>query len=405
MTLHRYPQRSVAIPTARDREIIEQNTPLAFLFCTSRSGTMLLQTMLDGHPELLHVPTFFKFFDFIASIPSYSTMSRRAIADAFVSYPAHAHLLNTERSHLFRGRLGHDMTATVVIDGIALAEALESLLPPEGATARQILFAIIMAFNWCLARPLTRARIALAHIHHGDWLWCENEVERYNLLPTPLVGNGIDILRPDKLIITVRNPVETIESLERLANAQGLAPEKAENQFDIYMRLYCQDWRRHDLIQSDGIAARIVRLEDMRASCRGVMRQLTEWLSIDSSFSGLTEATAYGLPWHSDIFSPPSTSPRPQAPLRELDLGNPDHALVFLAARQQLVSHGYLASATATSPQALRQARWSMRHGTPARQYWNLPSESSWHIQQQMRRQLLRAFARKRTALPPPTKT
>ena len=41
--------------------------PIAQLIVAGRSGSALIHAYLDGHPEVLHIPHTFKFFDFVAA--------------------------------------------------------------------------------------------------------------------------------------------------------------------------------------------------------------------------------------------------------------------------------------------------------------------------------------------------
>jgi hypothetical protein len=315
--------------------------PFAVLFCTSRSGVTLLHTLLDGHPEVLQIPTYCKLYDFFAEYPGILEAPEKAI-QAFVAYPNHDHMFDTDLSvFMHRGRIGVDGSARVVVSKAAFSTAAISLLGSGPISPRDFAVAVVVAYCWCLGQDLDRAKVVVIQIHHGDWLFSKQLVESWNLSPASPERDGIEVLRPDKALASVRNPVETLESLEQFVSKTAV-PAECESNLERCIRLYIQDVLRHELCRSAGIPLQVSRLEDLRCQTRQEMNRIAEWLGVEPDHPQLLTPTAYGLPWYGDPFSTPSATPKPQPPIKPLSPTDPDHALVLLTVGRILAPLGYV---------------------------------------------------------------
>ncbi|MDD5757813.1 MAG: hypothetical protein PHI06_01885 [Desulfobulbaceae bacterium] len=314
--------------------------PLIQLIICGRSGSMLLHALLDGHPEILHIPHTFKFYDFVAANPNLSEMSGLAIADAFVAHPTHHSLFDSQASVLLRGRLGRNMDDRVVVETSKFREVMAKLLPGPGHEARRILFAAILAHAWCQGQQFSMAKVVFMHLHHGDWLWPNALVETCNLSSNSL-GRGGDILSPDKIIVSVRNPADQIRSLERFVPLAVSNVAEHRAWFERYLQILAQDWRRIDLARAAGISLRIVKLEDLRSYMHKELDDLACWMGVTPSVDCMNYPTAFGLPWWGDIYSTPSLSPNPPAPIAAPSAFNADHRFLYSAAGKTIASLRY----------------------------------------------------------------
>lgn len=301
---------------------------------------MLLHSLLDGHPEILHIPHTFKFYDFVAATPGLSEMTGAEIADAFVKYPSHLPLFDSQESVLLRGRLGANMDDRVVIDRAAFCEGMAKLLPGKMHSARQVFFAAVYVHAWCQGQSVSHARVVLMHLHHGDWLWPGALVETCNISSASAI-KGIDILRPDKLIVSVRNPADQIRSLERFVPLAVSDVVERQVWFERYLKLLAQDWKRIELARASGISLRIVKLEDLRSRLQQELDDLACWMGIAPSVFAMNYATVFGLPWWGDIYSNPSQLPNSPEPIASPSALNPDHLFLYSAIGEIIASMKY----------------------------------------------------------------
>lgn len=339
MALIKYPASVRPLPGRDDLDRVAR-LPLIQLMICGRSGSMLLHALLDGHPEILHIPHTFKFYDFVAATPNLGEMSGAAIADAFVAHPTHHPLFDSQKSVLLRGRLGHNMDDRVVIETDTFCEVMTKLLPGQGHDARRIFFAAVLAHAWCQGQLVRQAKVVFMHLHHGDWLWSDALTETSNLSPN-LSGTGVDILAPDKIVVTARNPVEQICSLERFVNTAVTDDAERKIWFERYLRMLVQDWKRLELVKAAGIPLRVVRLEDLRSRTRQELDDLARWMGINTSISSIDNPTVFGLPWWGDIYSTPSLSPNPPEPIASPSALNADHLFLYASVGETIASMKY----------------------------------------------------------------
>jgi hypothetical protein len=324
-------------PTELDER---QHMPIAFLIVVSRSGSMLLQTLLDRNRAILQWPHTFKYFDFLATCDGYPQLDGRTVGRRFVEFPGHASLFDSSESVLLGGRLGPDMKAVVRIDRDEFVEAMASISPGPIGNARRLLIAIHLAMRNCLGDDSAGARTLLVHVHHGDWLWADEVVERCNVT-APAGFRGVDHLHPDRVIITVRDPGDTIDSLWKFtAKATGGAAER-ELWFERYLRLLIQDWLRVARCERDGIPTCVVRLEDLRRDLKSEIARVCSFLEVAPALEDRAVPTAYGLEWWGDIYTSPRLEPGAPAPVAEPRWSDAEQVYVQLGAGCVSEAFGY----------------------------------------------------------------
>ena len=102
--------------------------PIAQLIVAGRSGSMLIHAYLDGHPEVLHVPHTFKYFDFVAANPDLLSLTPAALGQRFVESPLTPFLFDSAKSVLVGGRLGPEMNVYLEVDRRRFVEVFASLM-------------------------------------------------------------------------------------------------------------------------------------------------------------------------------------------------------------------------------------------------------------------------------------
>ena len=96
-------------PFRSERHHIESAAGLTVAEIAESAGTgesRYMHAFLDGHPEVLHVPHTFKFYDFVAANPELLNAEPRVVAERFAGSPMVASLFDSSRSVIIGGRLG-----------------------------------------------------------------------------------------------------------------------------------------------------------------------------------------------------------------------------------------------------------------------------------------------------------
>jgi hypothetical protein len=314
--------------------------PLVQLVVCGRSGSMLVQAFLDGCPSVLQVPHTFKFYDFAAACGDFEVLAPETVAKAFVNHPSHAALFDSDCSVLLGGRLGEQKNARVLMDADAFTTAMAGLLGNGPVTPKAALFAALAAFGWCRGQDLSAVQVLLVHLHHGDWHWASFLADGSNISARPL-RNWITGLAPDRVVVTLRNPMDQIRSCRSFVPRAVEAPSERGVWYERYLRLLAQDWLRLELYKAAGVALRTVRLEDLRKDKDRTINGLMGWLNLPPCPEALAEPTIYGLPWWGDIYTPPKKNVNSPTPMAYPSAADPDAAFLYAAAPGVAAAHGY----------------------------------------------------------------
>jgi hypothetical protein len=334
----RLPNSERPLPTPADLDRVME-LPLYQLFVVGRSGSGLIHAYLDGHPDVIHVPHLFKFFDFVVQHDGILERDPEAIVDAFSGWQPIEDLFDSARSVIIGGRLGDGMSTFVVIDKSSFRSAfLSSVAGRHQLDARRVFRAIVLAFAWCIGQPVKTARIVFQHLHHGDWLWPDRLIERYNV-PKPPARALRDAMRPVGYVLSVREPQEAARSVWSYAEKLGYDDSGVIAAKERYFRLLLQDWDRLRLLTRAGVNAKVVRIEDLRRDARGVMADCARWMGIDDSYAGLGKLTYFGFDWYGDIFT--KASREIQSESQQVALCWQDRLLIDVLVGDEVARRGY----------------------------------------------------------------
>jgi hypothetical protein len=332
-----FPTTPRALPTPADLDRISR-LPLVQMFVVGRSGSGLVHAFLDGHPEVLHVPHTFKFYDFVAANPDLLSAEPRVVAERFSGSPLVASLFDSSRSVIIGGRLGPGMQTFVRVDEGRFCEAFASAMTEPAGTWRRLFAGILVAYGWAIGQDLTRARVMFHHVHHGDWLWPERLIEQANA-PATLPSPPADVLKADKFVVSLREPHDACMAYIRFIDGQKLGDPSRLNFQEQFTRLLLQDWDRLTFLERSGANTFVARLEDLRNDSAGVMCRCADWLGIDSSEAALLGLTYYGYEWFGDIYTPPSSTVHSVRPKPSLDWQ--DRWLCDAVLARPAEAHGY----------------------------------------------------------------
>lgn len=170
---------------------------------------MLLQSYLDGHPEILQDPGIFRFYDLRADHPELLEVAPSAAAVSIADYPNHARIFDTTGTVDGLGHLGPDHDTSVTVSRDAFASCLASLIASMderswGALRR----ATTLAYSWAAGLSWRDVYVIVQHLHHGDWLIPESVIDDFNLMDRTGRDVGQSDPLPDHLFVTRRSGLE-----------------------------------------------------------------------------------------------------------------------------------------------------------------------------------------------------
>jgi hypothetical protein len=264
------------------------------LVTTGRTGSDFLQSLLDGHPEVL---TFNGSLPFYADFLPHSACARAgsfAIEDMLQEFVGC--YINRFKSRYDtaerKDRLGRDQNESLDIDTHAFLDHAARLLDGQEPTPRNALLAIYGAYHLCLGRDVLTTKVLFHHAHRFD------EMERF-LRDFPRAS----------VIVTTRDPRANFVSV--VEHGRELLTYR-DSQKHVY---HCLN---HILADSTpcaalGVKYAAVRLEDLPRE--SALRACAEWMGISYAPSML-ESTWGGLQWWGDRLSPKPIAPAAWAPTR-----------------------------------------------------------------------------------------
>ncbi len=296
-----------ALPAITDEEIIvdgtEQKTPcltelphdLVALVYFGRSGTGLLHSLIDGHPEISTLPSQYmrgyfnaREWNKIATdgwrhLPERFADKYAVLFDASSSDPVPSRLGETGISMGVKEGMttvGKNRNETLSLNRVKFNSEALRLLAEHDKVDPGLFFKIVHAAYERVLGSKTEKNTVLYHIHNPDE-YAELNFLRY-------VPNA-------RFIMMIREPVQSCESSIR-------EPFRKNDYGDVALRiifmLFAIDqvsFRRHDSVG--------VRLEDLKRQPKQTMKALCAWLGIKETPS-LYKMTAQGKKWWGDPTSP-----------------------------------------------------------------------------------------------------
>jgi hypothetical protein len=258
-----------------------ENLPSVSILTTGRTGSDLLNSLLDSHPQVLTLTTHFLVYsEFFNNSICFNAKNPRAsdIADEFIG--KYIYKLSTIYD-IQEGmdRLGIEYNESLTISSHDFKSHFLEFLSQRPLTTKNILIAIYGSYNLCLGRDIAASKILVLHPHlrHELRLLC-------NDFPNT------------SAIFTVRDPRANFVSL--IINFRNYYRQN-DNQQHVYGAL--------ETILDDANIARELKLKHIAMRIEDMlnpdsMQSLAQWIGIDFSDS-LLESTWGGLEWHGDRLS------------------------------------------------------------------------------------------------------
>ncbi len=266
--------------------------PVAII-TTGRTGSDFLQSLLDGHPQVLTFNGAFMFYvDFVArslTLRHPDPCAEDAI-DEFIG-----HYIDRLRSRYDvaerKDALGDGSQALSLSIQAFRGYALD-LLSDEPVTPKLALLAMYGAYHLSLGRDLSATSILLHHAHRVD----------------ELQGFMRDFPHP-RVLVTVRDPrASFVAGIEH--GWEQFPHRDTQQHLASYLRALLEDV---EPVKRLGLTYLTVRLEDLPSE--GTMRQLASRLGLDYEPS-LLASTWGGLRWYGDRLSPKPIQSLPWTPTR-----------------------------------------------------------------------------------------
>lgn len=257
------------------------------------SGTLFMQSLLDGHPQILSTPARYmrQFYDFWFRVESRISDPKK-LTRQFMDF--HRYWFEPAQAIKSDGlqALGQSKDKAAFIQPFEFAAILLRYLNHiETLTSKQLLIAVNLAYNEALGRDTSGSKLII-----------------FPLLSLPIrFQNGQGIIQdfPElKVLHMIREPLKTLGSSIKTIISDNIAGGPTENALAQILCDHMQQWYPNDFKaygsethpetqprQSMGL-----RLEDLHQKPEETLQALCHWLSIDWHDS-LLSSTFNDLKW------------------------------------------------------------------------------------------------------------
>ncbi|MBT3821911.1 MAG: tetratricopeptide repeat protein [Nitrospinaceae bacterium] len=275
------------------------------LFHFGRSGTGLLHSLIDGHPEISTLPSIYLRGFFNDGVwEKISAAGWRALparfADEFAvlfdansakttpGFPGEDSLLLGKKEGM--ANVGENRNESLLLDRERFCFEATQLMAQFEKIDQKLFFRIIHAVFEKLLGTKTRKDTIFYHIH--------NPVDSTKL-------NFIRHAPEARIIMMVREPIQCCESWVRISFNENNYSNVVQK---IITMLFAVDQIMFRMQDSVGI-----RLEDLKTQPQKTLRALCGWLGVEEAPS-LYEMTAQGKKWWGDPTSPDYDGQKPPSP-------------------------------------------------------------------------------------------
>jgi hypothetical protein len=256
-----------------------------------RSGSMLLASYLDGHDDVLTLPTLLSqpIYDFFERYQSLSLWEK------LVAYPFFASEWNRDRVGsdvlFFQGKF--PVTASEYYAAVSATFEVYRSWPSEFLESRRVFFRFLhVAYNLALGRRPGTPQPLMVYAQHT---WDEVAAKRF-----------VEDFPECRLVHTVRDPISGFDrffqaQFQPAGSDRGLAtkPSQFDRPFSVPFHITTPLYVMRSLLKTDGLHAgmetrtRAIRFEDLHCDTKGTMSQLVDWLGLpfqdallESTFNG-----------------------------------------------------------------------------------------------------------------------
>jgi len=250
------------------------------ILTTGRTGTDLLQSLMDSHPEILILPGSLFYHDFWKKSMCVNTDSFQIedFLDEFIG----KHIEKFKSKYDYQERrdtLGENYDKSINIDLQAFKTHVIHLLKNKPVNSKNSMIAIYTAYAMCLNQDISKKKLLIHHLHH------------FEKLP--------DFLKDfpeSQLICMTRDPRSNfVSGIEHWWKYNPNTKQGSHLYF--YIKRIFIDATTLEQYPND---YRVIRIEDLGNEV--VLNQMCKWLEIKYD-KCLKKTTWTGLSWHGDRLS------------------------------------------------------------------------------------------------------
>ncbi len=275
-------------------QIENERIQVCFLFAVGRSGSVLLQSFIDNHSEVLMLPQILDYYSFnerLSQCKNYIELINLFISDIYMKNRAFSHNLGENRDEVF------DKQEQVFAQTI-----LKTLEKLKTVNRKSFLLAIHYSYAVIKNIDLSKIKAIVIHQHNTRSFLFFNVMNLFNTSDSPgfikiakdifLKKSFIELITDDfpgsKFIATVRNPYDLLTSFLKSAKKETINFELFYN--DLYVTSFCF----YDLANLKNI--KYFKFEDMHKNTLSEMQSLALYLGITFSET-LLKSTIDGKLW------------------------------------------------------------------------------------------------------------
>jgi len=254
--------------------------PSCALLTTGRTGTDLLQSLFDSHPEVLtfNGSLFFHSFWNDSMCVKACNFEAGDLIDEFIG--KHIEKLKTKYDKQERkDQLGDGRNQCIDIDLGRFRNEAVGLLNGREINSKIAMLAIYGAYCLCINQDIEEKKILFHHIHHAERL-----------------NDYLDDFSDSKIIAMTRDPranfVSGVENWRKYRPSTDCGAH-----LYYYIKRILEDVSALELYSNEYTA---IRIEDLGRE--DVLRRLCDWLGISYN-ECLKKSTWAGLAWHGDRLS------------------------------------------------------------------------------------------------------
>jgi hypothetical protein len=254
--------------------------PIVYIVSTGRNGSIFLQSLLDGHPEILMISRTFFYNDFYRK---YVTDDKEELIDRFIRHFPTFFSVGGELDHKY-DFLGDDKDEVVFVSKRKFRKKLTELLTKYDEVTEKLFFYAVH-FSYEFARNGDEGfnkKVIIHHIHHVNQLL------------------SVNYLSPNSKVISMsRDPRVTAQS-SYINQSRSFGFCKVRYYYKAFIRSFEDIYLLEQ--KKENYDCRVLRLEDLHLYQDKILLEVCKFIGIDFH-SVMMESTMYGHMWWGDRIS------------------------------------------------------------------------------------------------------
>lgn len=288
----------------------KKNVDIIFLFTSIRAGSMLFQSLLDSHPQILTIPFIIPYYSRISNLKAEQHINFSEKKEDLISF----FLNSAEISDYFiesfcKNGLGENKDKKFNFKRDLIFQSLSKILNKLKLINRKTFF---LAYNLSFAIvhniDFTKIKCIFSHEHIFRPLYDIKQYPinlYYDLFRNYILYNTNECIKyikedfsDSKLIYMVRDPIEV---------NYRFIPDKITEKlnFHYFMKNYLNSFILYvDIHGNHSFANKIIKFEDLHINTEKIMKEVSEFLKIDFSEILLKSTLGGELWWGNDNLIP-----------------------------------------------------------------------------------------------------